>query len=247
VVPRRAVAVKAKPVPVRPAAREVVSVADEKAQDRVPAAAAPVPAATPAAVAQPTPIPSNSRDPTWRRENQMGSGVGRGAGNAGSGRGGLFGSGRVVGDGPGALEVRVCFIPSDTRFIRDIHACEPIHQQFIDEINVPARRFEDGFPGFEERTEWFALTIQGAFTVPESGIYQFRLKAYDGAVHFIDGVLVVDNDGIHGAISRRGSVELGEGRHRILLRYFQGMKYELALQLFVTPPGQAERLFHSAL
>jgi len=243
VAPRRPVIVKAKPVPVK-APREVVSVSDQNDTDRVPAAI--TQPAQPAPLAQPTPIPSNSRDPNWRRAMQMGMGMGRGPGE-GSGHGGLFGSGQVVGDGPGALEVRVCFIPPGTRFIRDVQQCDAIQKQFIDEVNVPARRFEDGFPGFEDRTEWFAVMIQGAFTVPESGIYQFRLKADDGALLFIDGELVVDNDGIHGAISKRGSVELREGRHRVVLRYFQGMKYELALQLFVTPPGQAERLFRSAL
>jgi hypothetical protein len=247
VEPRRAVAVKAKPAPVKPVAREVVSVDQNDAEaDRVHAPiAAPTPA-QPAPTAQPTPIPSNSRDPNWRRAMQMGMGMGRGSGE-GSGRGGLFGNGRIAGDGPGALEVRVCFISPGTRFVRDVKQCDAIQQQFIDEINIPARRFEDGFPGFEDRTEWFAVMIQGGFTVPEGGVYQFRLKADDGALLFIDGELVVDNDGIHGAISKRGSVELREGRHRIVLRYFQGMKYELALQLFVTPPGQAERLFRSAL
>jgi hypothetical protein len=246
VAPRRPVAVKAKPAPAMPPPREVVSMPDrdDTASDRVPAPAAPTPLTQPAPA--PQPIPSNSRDPNWRRAMQMGMGMGRGPGE-GSGRGGLFGNGRIAGDGPGALEVRVCFIAPGTRFVRDVKQCDAIQQQFIDEINIPARRFEDGFPGFEDRTEWFAVMIQGGFTVPEGGVYQFRLKADDGALLFIDGELVVDNDGIHGAISKRGSVELREGRHRIVLRYFQGMKYELALQLFVTPPGQAERLFRSAL
>jgi PA14 domain len=251
VAPRRPVAVKARPAPAKPVSREVVSVPDrdDSERDRVAAPVGqPTPDAPPVATQAPTPqpIPSNSRDPNWRRAMQMSMGMGRGTGE-GSGRGGLFGNGRVAGDGPGALEVRVCFISPGTRFVRDVHQCDAIQQQFIDEINIPARRFEDGFPGFEDRTEWFAVMIQGAFTVPEGGVYQFRLKADDGALLFIDGELVVDNDGIHGAISKRGSVELREGRHRMLLRYFQGMKYELALQLFVTPPGQAERLFRSAL
>ena len=81
--------------------------------------------------------------------------------------------------------------------------------------------------------------------VSEAGSYRFRLKADDGAQLFIDNRLVVDNDGIHAAISKRGEVELRAGRHRIRVWYFQGMKYELALQLFVTPPGASERLFSS--
>lgn len=255
--PHRAVIAKAKPAPAKPAPRDVVRAEqNDAAPDRVPAPVAPAASAQPAAeatapVARPMPAPSNSRDPEWRR-SQMGIGAGRGPGEGrGSGRGGLFGNGsgngRVVGDGPGALEVRVCFIPESTRFVREVERCDAIYQQFIDEIDVPPRRFEAGFPGFEGRTEWFGVMIQGVFVVPDSGRYQFRLKADDGALLFIDGQLVVDNDGIHGAVSKRGTISLREGRHRIVLRYFQGMKYELALQLFVTPPGEAERLFRSGL
>jgi hypothetical protein len=88
----------------------------------------------------------------------------------GNGRGGLFGNGALVGNGPGAFRARICFIPES-----------------------------------------------------------------------------VDNDGIHGAISKRGEIELDEGVHSLRVRYFQGMKYELALQLFVKPPDAPERLFRAAL
>lgn len=209
-------------------------------------------ATAPAASAMATPafIPDSSRMPVPSNSRALQSagsgGVGEGTG-MGTGRGGLFGNGRFVGDGPGALKARVCFIPETTRSVKQFGPCEAVHEEFIDEINVPARRFEDGFPGFEQRTEWFSVTISGAFTVSEPGVYRFRLKSDDGSQLFIDNQLVVDNDGIHDAISKRGEIELSEGRHRMLLKYFQGMKYILALQLFVTPPGQAERLFNSQM
>jgi hypothetical protein len=185
------------------------------------------------------PVPSNSR----AMQRAGGGGAGEGIGN---GRGGLFGNGRFVGNGPGAFKARVCFIPETTRSVKQFERCDAVHEEFIDEINVPARRFEDGFPGFEDRTEWFSVTITGSFTLREPGIYRFRLKSDDGSRLFIDNQLVVDNDGIHDAISKRGEIELSEGRHRFLLEYFQGMKYILALQLFVTPPGRPERLFSSS-
>lgn len=194
-------------------------------------------------------VPSNSRaNQRLGHGAGMGSGSGNGPGSgSGSGPGGLFGNGRFQGDGPGALKARVCFIPESTRSVTQIGNCEAIFEQFLDEINVPARRFEAGFPGFEERTEWFAVNISGTFTVSEPGLYRFRLKSDDGSRLYVDKHLVVDNDGIHDAISKRGSIELAEGRHHIELQYFQGMKFILALQLFVTPPGESERLFNSAL
>lgn len=227
---------KVKPVPARP--REV----------RVAPAVHASPEAETAAVAVPVfvpdpnrmPVPSNSRASQSTGGGRLGVG-------SGSGQGGLFGNGRFVGNGPGALKARVCFIPETTRSVKEFSNCEVVHEEFIDEIDVPSRRFEDGFPGLGERTEWFSVTITGAFSVKEAGLYRFRLKSDDGSQLFVNNQLVVDNDGIHGAISKRGEIELSEGRHRILLKYFQGMKFILALQLFVTPPGQPERLFSSTL
>lgn len=188
-------------------------------------------------------VPTNSRA---SQRLGRGSGMGNGSGS-GSGPGGLFGNGQLLGNGPGALKAKVCFIPESTRSVTQIGDCETIFEQFLDEINVPARRFEAGFPGFEQRTEWFSVNISGTFTVSEAGVYRFRLKSDDGSRLYVDRHLVVDNDGIHDAISKRGSVELARGRHHIALQYFQGMKFILALQLFVTPPGGKERLFNSAL
>jgi len=43
------------------------------------------------------------------------------------------------------------------------------------------------------------------------------------------------------------SVELSAGRHRLRIVYFQSIRNELALQLFVSPPGEDERVFASRL
>lgn len=79
------------------------------------------------------------------------------------------------------------------------------------------------------------------------GQHYFRLTSDDGAQLFIDDQLVVDNDGLHEPITRDGSVELSAGRLRLRIVYFQSIRDELALQLFVTPPGGNERVFSSRL
>jgi hypothetical protein len=211
------------PIPVSPAPEVLEAEADSSSAATVPA-----------------PPPGNSR---FAHMVVPGGGYGV----HGNGGGGLFGGTRLVGNGPGALKAKICRIAETTRWLRDIHACPAIYEEFLDEINVPPQRFEGGFPGFEDLTEYFAVDIVGVFHVPESGSYRFRLKADDGAQLFIDRQLVIDHDGVHGATSKRGEVELDAGRHGIRVWYFQGMKYELALQLFVTPPGGAERLFSSGL
>jgi fibro-slime domain-containing protein len=141
----------------------------------------------------------------------------------------------------------MCFIPVGSQRLHDIPDCVGGALFFTDELNVPSRRFDQGFPGVSERTEWFTITYRGAFRVKRGGIYQFRLKSDDGSMLFIDHELVVDHDGVHDATSKRGEVDLDEGGHQLAVRYFQGPRYNIALQLFVTPPGEAERLFNPEL
>jgi fibro-slime domain-containing protein len=157
------------------------------------------------------------------------------------------GDGLFAGNGTGTLHAEICFIPETTRSLREIQSCPPIYEQYLDRINIPQRPFTAGFPGFPDRFEFFAVNIQGSFRVTQPGAYHFRLKADDGAQLFINDQLVVDNDGMHDAISRSGDVRLGTGQYRLRVWYFQGIRYELALQLFVTPPGGSEQIFSSEL
>jgi hypothetical protein len=157
------------------------------------------------------------------------------------------GDGLFAGNGTGPLRAEICFIPETTRSLRQISECSPVYQEYLDRINIPPRSFSEGFPGFPERVEFFAVNIQGTFRVSQPGRYSFRLKSDDGAQLFIDDALVVDNDGMHEPLSRRGEAELSAGQHRIRVWYFQGVRYELALQLFVSAPGESERIFSSNL
>ena len=78
-------------------------------------------------------------------------------------------------------------------------------------------------------------------------LYYERLTSDDGSQLFIDDQLVIDNDGNHPPITRHGTVELSAGRHQLRIVYFQGIREELALQLFVSPPGEEERVFSTRL
>jgi hypothetical protein len=150
--------------------------------------------------------------------------------------------------GKPALEGSVCALPATTRSLRDMTACKrygaPIRANVL---NVAPRNFTQGFPGVSGRTEWFALDFRGSFTVKTAGAYGLRLLADDGAQLFIDDKLVIDNDGMKTPTSKCGISELAAGRHKIRVRYFQGSRDLLALQLFVTPPEQAERLWTADL
>ena len=54
---------------------------------------------------------------------------------------------------------------------------------------------------------------------------------------------VLEHDSIHGPEDKTGEVNLKAGKHTIKVWYFQGPATEIALQLFVTPPGGPEKIF----
>lgn len=53
----------------------------------------------------------------------------------------------------------------------------------------------------------------------------------DGSKLYIDDRLVIDNDGIHSAVTLVRSTEMTHGVHRIRVSYFQGPRDEVALML----------------
>ena len=55
---------------------------------------------------------------------------------------------------------------------------------------------------------------------PNNGIWSFSLHNDDGGALWIDGVRVVDNDGIHDLSEAQGTIPLGKGLHFYKLVYF---------------------------
>ncbi len=58
-----------------------------------------------------------------------------------------------------------------------------------------------------------------------------------------NGKLIIENDGQHPPVSRKGSAELTIGAHRIRVSYFQGPRFQVALTLGVAGPSQKWHLF----
>ena len=121
-------------------------------------------------------------------------------------------------------------------------------------------------PEMQAVVENFAVRFRGVLAVDTPGKYTFWLLSDDGSKLYIDDTLVIDNDGIHGItrnkgrkdllstpsvkaqvswhfeghsvdMGKRGSIELTAGTHPFEIQYFQGPRYEIALQWFYQPPG----------
>ena len=120
-------------------------------------------------------------------------------------------------------------------------------------------------PEMQTVVENFAVRFRGVLAVDTPGIYTFWLLSDDGSKLYIDDTLVIDNDGIHGItrnkgrkdlssgvikaqvswhfegqhfvdMGKQGSIALAAGTHPFEIQYFQGPKYEIALQWFYQPP-----------
>jgi hypothetical protein len=91
-----------------------------------------------------------------------------------------------------------------------------------------------------DRFEWFAIDYHGRFYVANPGKYSFSLISDDGSKLYIDGKLVIDDDGDHPPRMQDGSVRLEGGIHRIRVSYFQGPRTGIALMLGVLEPGETE-------
>jgi putative heme-binding domain-containing protein len=66
----------------------------------------------------------------------------------------------------------------------------------------------------------FALRFSGTLSVDKPGKYTFFISSDDGSRIYIDGKLVVDNDGLHGMTEKEGSVTLAAGSHPLVVTYF---------------------------
>jgi hypothetical protein len=65
----------------------------------------------------------------------------------------------------------------------------------------------------------FRIRWDGWLSVPADGRYRFRTISDDGSRIWIDGVLVVDNWGLHGMEEKEESLELERGEHSFLVEY----------------------------
>ncbi len=74
----------------------------------------------------------------------------------------------------------------------------------------------------------FSVRWSGYIFVNRSGVHRIATSSDDGSQVFVDGRLVVDNDGTLGLATREASVPLERGSHAIVVQYSQaGGPYEL--------------------
>lgn len=154
---------------------------------------------------------------------------------------GIFDTGAMPGHGligevfvPG---FRISRMPNFDRLL-------PVDTFITANLNVATRNYMIGFPmpDMFSVTENFAIRFRAELKIDTPGIYIFELSSDDGSQLYINGELIIDNDGIHGTVSKQGSIKLDIGIHPVEIHYFQGPRYRIALQWFYQPPNSSKKI-----
>lgn len=85
--------------------------------------------------------------------------------------------------------------------------------------------------------EYVGRMYDGFLNVTADDVYSFALTSDDGSRLWIDGKLLIDNDGLHSAETKTGSAALGEGMHRIKIEWYNNSG-SAALDVKWAPVGQ---------
>lgn len=100
--------------------------------------------------------------------------------------------------------------------------------------------------GLRRRNDDFAFRFRGNISLTTSGIYTFYTASDDGSKLYINGQLVVNNDGLHGTTERSGTVQLAAGSHQIEVTFFERGGGEV-LTVSYAGPGISKKAIPSNL
>ena len=92
-----------------------------------------------------------------------------------------------------------------------------------------------------QQDDYYAFVFEGMIEIQEAGEYTFFTNSDDGSKLWIDGQLVVDNDGRHSARERSGAITLPAGLHPIRLAYFEAHSAE-TLEVYWQSAGMSKQL-----
>lgn len=147
----------------------------------------------------------------------------------------------------GALVGQIYFLPEGTERLPDFSQLTPQETIYTATLDIPTRNFTECFPSLSNRIEWFGLNYTGLLRVRTPGLYALTLTSDDGSRLYLGSDIVIDNDFQHNTLTKSARIHLEAGDHPLTVAYFQGPRFEIALQLFITPPGQPEQVFDSTL
>jgi hypothetical protein len=122
---------------------------------------------------------------------------------------------------------------------------KPIAEICMPNFAVSPRNFSEGFPGVNDSLatkvfEWFTFDALTKIIVPEDNTYHFKIRSDDGTILTINNQPVIVHDGQHDPQYKEGSIYLTKGVHNLTMRYFQGPRFQIALELYWRASGLSD-------
>jgi predicted alpha-1,2-mannosidase len=114
---------------------------------------------------------------------------------------------------PGSTEpgLNYKYFSGTYRMVNDFANDKPVKTGIAGSFSIEQREGE----------QYFAFDFEGYIMVPVNGIYTFYLTTNDGGRLYIDGNLLINNDGLHPLTEIYKPAALKAGLHPINVRYFQ--------------------------
>jgi YVTN family beta-propeller protein len=146
---------------------------------------------------------------------------------------------QVFGEQPGGSQGLVHYRYFEEVFtaLPDFGTLTPVTEGVVDGFSLAPVQAGDGF----------AIQFYGQLEIPASGTYTFYTRSSDGSRLLIDGAQVVDNDGVHSARERSGSVSLSAGSHDIVVEFFDNDANETLTVSYEGPGINKQEIPLSAL
>jgi len=92
----------------------------------------------------------------------------------------------------------------------DFEKLKPFKKGVVDNLSPTIAGLEDHF----------GVRHSGFLLIDKSGGYEFYTNSDDGSRFYVGDQLVVNNDGVHGGVTKKGTISLASGKHAFTLLFF---------------------------
>lgn len=124
------------------------------------------------------------------------------------------------------------YYEGDVQSVQDISSLELKKSGVLPNISLKPAQAED----------YFAFKFKGWINIAEKEYYRFHLTSDDGAVLWIDGQKIIDNDDSHSAQRKEVVVPLEAGFHRLKIEYFESYMGQQLEVGFSSPHYKSQRI-----
>ncbi len=107
----------------------------------------------------------------------------------------------------------------------DYYEPAPAKNVAIETLNATKATFSGRMDNFNKyvpkgKQDVFATKQTASIMIPAAGEYTFFITSDDGSRMYVDGNLLINNDGLHGMVEKNGKASLTAGPHEIVVTYF---------------------------